>query len=158
MSTPKKFLIYAIIIVAFFFFSNFIISVGLNSSYKKMNAPNTELPKGVEITEAESTLVNGKIKGNIDTKQNEDLIGKYLKLDFYSKRDNLMGTKYIPITNVNEDGKIPFSTYFELKDVTSYKVSIVTEKIGKELKLIPKEMKRPEIILATIVTLLIFWG
>ena len=61
-----------------------------------------------------------------------------------------MGTKYIPITNVNEDGKIPFSAYFELKDVTSYKASIV--------KLIPKEMKRPEIILATIVTLLIFWG
>lgn len=158
MSTPKKFLIYAIILVAFFFFSNFIISVGLNSSYKKMNAPSTELPEGVEITEAESTLVNGKIKGNIDTKENEDLIGKYLKLDFYSKRDNLMGTKYIPITNVNEDGKIPFSTYFELKDVTSYKASIVAEKIGQEIKLIPEEMKKPEIILATIVTLLIFWG
>ena len=103
-------------------------------------------------------MVNGKIKGNIDTKQNENLIGKYLKLDFYSKRDNLMGTKYIPITNTNQDGKQPFSTYFELKDVKSYKASIVTEKIGKELELIPKEMTRPEIVLATIVTLLIFWG
>ena len=69
-----------------------------------------------------------------------------------------VGDYYIPITNTNQDGKQPFSTYFELKDVTSYKASIVTEKIGKELKLIPREMTRPEIILATIVTFLIFWG
>ena len=157
MDRMKTFLKYAIWIILFFFFSNFIISVGINSSYKKMNAPSEELPQGVEITEAESTLVNGKVKGNIDTKQNEDLIGKYLKLDFYSKRDNLMGTKYIPITEVNEEGKVPFSTYFELKDVTSYKASIVEQKIGEEIKFIPKEMTRPEIIFAAIVTLMIFW-
>ena len=50
----------------FFFFSNFIISVGLNSSYKKMSTTSdTNLTREVEITEAESTLVNGKIKGKI---------------------------------------------------------------------------------------------
>ena len=80
MSTPKKLLLCAIGIIAFFFFSEFLISVGLNASYNKMEGPSKEeLPQGVEITEAESTLVNGKIKGNIDTKQNENLIGKYLK-------------------------------------------------------------------------------
>ena len=72
---------------SFFFFSNFIISVGLNSSYKKMSSTsNVNTPRGVEITEAESTLVNGKIKGKIKYDEEQDIEGKYLRMDFLSKR------------------------------------------------------------------------
>ena len=39
MSTPKKLLLCAIGIIAFFFFSEFLISVGLNASYNKMEGP-----------------------------------------------------------------------------------------------------------------------
>lgn len=158
MDRMKTFLKYAIWVILFFFFSEFIINVGINSSYKKMKAVDTELPPGIEITEAESTLVNGKIKGNIKTEENKELIGKYLKLDFYSRRDNLVGTKYISITENETEGNIPFHAFFDLQDVTSYKASVVEQKIGKEIELLPKEMTRPEIILATIVTILIFWG
>lgn len=53
----KTFLKYAIWFVLFFFFSNFIISVGLNSSYKKMSTTSdTNLTREVEITEENQHL------------------------------------------------------------------------------------------------------
>ena len=158
MDRMKTFLKYAIWVILFFFFSNFIISVGLNSSYKKMSSTSSvNTPRGVEITEAESTLVNGKIKGKIKYDGEKDIEGKYLRMDFLSKRDNIVGTKYIPIT-VNKENPIQdFNTYFELQDVTSYKTSIVDHKEVGEIKFIPDEMRKPEIIVLTILTLLIFW-
>ena len=158
MDRMKTFLKYVIWIVLFFFFSNFVISVGLNSSYKKMSArSDSNIQKEVEITEAESTLVNGKIKGKIKYDGEKDIEGKYLRMDFLSKRDNIVGTKYIPIT-VNKENPIQdFNTYFELQDVTSYKTSIVDHKEVGEIKFIPDEMRKPEIIVLTILTLLIFW-
>ena len=158
MDRMKTFLKYVIWIVLFFFFSNLIISVGLNSSYKTMTtASDTNMTREVEITEAESTLVNGKIKGKIKYDEEQDIEGKYLRMDFLSKRDNVVGTKYIPITANKENPVQDFDAFFELHDVTSYKTSIVDKKEVGEIKFIPDEMKRPEIILLTIVTLLIFW-
>ena len=159
MDRMKTFLKYAIWVILFFFFSNFIISVGLNSSYKKMSSTSSvNTPRGVEITEAESTLVNGKIKGKIKYDEEQDIEGKYLRMDFLSKRNNVVGTKYIPITANKENPVQDFSTFFELQDVTSYKTSIVDYKEAGEIKFIPEEMKKPEIVLLTIMTLLIFWG
>ena len=54
-------------------FSNFIINVGLNSSYKDMQR--LDDTKEVEIVEAKSTLVNGKIKGLF--KLHKDLYSYY---------------------------------------------------------------------------------
>ena len=158
MDRMKTFLKYAIWGILFFIFSEFLISVGLNSSYKKMSATyDINTTKEVEITEAESTLVNGKVKGKIKYDEEQDIEGKYLRMDFLSKRDNVVGTKYIPITANKENPVQDFDAFFELHDVTSYKTSIVDKKEVGEIKFIPEEMKRPEIILLTIVTLLIFW-
>jgi hypothetical protein len=158
MDRMKTFLKYAIWIVLFFFFSNLIISVGLNSSYKKMRtASNNNMPKEVEIIEAESTLVNGKIKGKIKYDEEQDIEGKYLRMDFLSKRDNVVGTKYIPITANKENPVQDFNAFFELQDVTSYKTSIVDQKEVGEIKFIPEEMKRKDTIILTLITLLILW-
>ena len=158
MDRMKTFLKYAIWVILFFFFSNFIISVGLNSSYKKMSSTSSvNTPRGVEITEAESTLVNGKVKGKIKYDEEQDIEGKYLRMDFLSKRDNVVGTKYIPITANKENPVQDFDAFFELQDVTSYKTSIVDKKEVGEIKFIPEEMKRKDIIILTIITMLILW-
>lgn len=159
MDRMKTFLKYAIWVILFFIFSEFLISVGINSSYKKMSSSaDSNTIQEVEITEAESTLVNGKIKGKIKYDKEQDLNGKYLRVDLLSKRNNIVGTKYIPITTNKENQTQYFNFFFDTQDVTSYKTSITERKEVEEIKFIPDEMKRPEIILATIVTLLIFWG
>ena len=155
MKRMRTFLKYVLWIVLFFIFSDFLINVGLNSSYKSME--NTgNVPQGVKIEYAESTLVNGKIKGTIENTGDEDLTGKYIQMDFYSSKNNLLGTKYIPI-EATSTGAQEFETFFELQDVKSYDMSIVDQKNLPELELIPEEMKKPEIILLSIMTMLMFW-
>ena len=154
MDRMKTFLKYIIWFVLFFFFSNFIISVGLNSSYRDINRKDNI--EQVQITQAQATLVNGRIKGTIKNSDKDYLTGKYVKIDFYSKRNVLVGKKYIDITTTQNNTMQDFSIYFELKDVTSYEVSIVDHKEEGEIELIPKEMTKPEVIVLTALTLLIF--
>ncbi len=155
MARMKTFLIYALLVVGFFIFSEFIISVGLNSSYKDIERKDNI--SQVEITQAQATLVNGKIKGIIKDSEQENLTGKYVEIDLYSERDNMIGKRYVEINTTEVNREQEFSIYFEAEDVTSYSVAIVDEKQGGELEIIPEEWTKTEIIVATIFTLLIFW-
>lgn len=155
MARMKTFLIYALLVVGFFIFSEFIISVGLNSSYKDIERKDNI--SQVEITEAQATLVNGKIKGIIKDSKEDNLTGKYVEIDLYSERDNMIGKRYVEINTTEVNREQEFHIYFEAEDVKSYSVAIVDEKQGGELKIIPEEWTKTEIIVATIFTLLIFW-
>ena len=156
MARLETFLIYALIIVGFFLFSEFLINVGLNSSYKDITRKDNT--SQVEINEAQATLVNGKIKGTIkDERGQNSLTGKYVEIDLYSSRDNMIGRRYVEIETTDVNTTQDFNIYFEAEDVKSYSVVIVNEKENGELKIIPEELTKPEIIIATIVTLLIFW-
>lgn len=146
----KTFLKYALWVVGFAIFSEFIINVGLNSSYKAIERKD-EIPQ-VQIYQAEATLVNGRIKGTIDT---ANINKQYVKIDLFSKRGVFLGKKYIQLQKAQS--KQDFSIYFELEDVKSYQISLVDEKEEGELEIIPKEWTKPEIILATAITLLMFW-
>ena len=152
MSTLKRFLKYIIWLVLFFIFSEFLINVGLASSYKPLERKDSF--EQVVIQDAESTLVNGKIIGTINNPA--ELDGKYLRIDIYSERNMLLGTRYIDLEKATSSQE--FKVFYELEDSTSYEISIVNEKTDQELKIIPDEWTKPEIVLATALTFLIFWG
>ena len=152
MDRMKTFLKYAIWIVLFFILSEFLINVSLNSSYKDMNRRDNI--EQVQITEAQSTLVNGKVKGTIKNSEQDYLTGKYVRVDFYSKRDNMVGTKYITIETTENMTSQDFNVYFELQDITSYEVSIVDKKEVEEIEFIPEEWSRAEIFTVTLFTLM----
>lgn len=152
MDRMKTFLKYAIWIVLFFILSEFLINVSLNSSYKDMNRRDNI--EQVQITEAQSTLVNGKVKGTIKNSEQDYLTGKYVRVDFYSKRDNMVGTKYITIETTENMTSQDFNFYFELQDITSYEVSIVDKKEVEEIEFIPEEWSRAEIFTVTLFTLM----
>lgn len=154
MARMKTFLIYALIIIGFFVFSEFIISVGLNSSYKDI-ARRDNLSQ-VEISEAQATLVNAKIKGTIvDSESN--LTGKYVEIDLYSSRDNIVGRKYVEINTTDLNREQEFSTYLDAEDIESYSIAIVDEKEEGELNILPSEPTRSQIVIATVLAILIFW-
>ena len=152
MSTLKRFLKYIIWLVLFFIFSEFLINVGLASSYKPLERKDSF--EQVVIQDAESTLVNGKIIGTINNPAEID--GKYLRIDIYSERNMLLGTRYIDLEKATSSQE--FKVFYELEDSTTYEISIVNEKTDQELKIIPDEWTKPEIVLATALTFLIFWG
>lgn len=154
-STNKKIVIWILILVGVFIFSDFLISVGLNSTYKDIQREDNNAT--IVVYQADATYVNGRMRGLI--KETEELQGKYVKVELYSKRDVLAGKSYIEIQNSQKDGVQPFELLFKAQDVAYYKMEVVNEKeSGDELEILSKEMTKPEIILATAMMFLIFWG
>ena len=131
MGTLKKFAKYIIWIALFWVFSDILIFFGLNASYDNLTTSNnSNIPSQVEIDRAEATLVNGRITGKIKNNGEEDLNGKYMKVDLYSPRDVLLGTKYMEINDLEKDGTKDFELFFKAQDVDHYDISFV-DKIDK---------------------------
>ena len=131
MDRLKTFLFYAVIVVAFFILSEVLIYLNLNSVYDRISLRDYTVTQ-VAIKEAKATLVNGYVKGTLQNKGEEDLNGKYLKIDFYSSMNNVLGTKYISISGLSENEYMDFEVHFKLQDIESYSLSIV-EEAGKEI-------------------------
>lgn len=155
MSRMKTLILYVIAVVGFFIFSQIMINVSLESTYQKLGRKDNI--SQVLIYQAEATKVNGRIKGTIINSKDNPINAKYLKFDFYSPRDVLIGTKYIELANIEQNGKQELEMYFKLENVNYYNISTTDEKKESEIELLPKDLTRPEIILATIFTLLIVW-
>lgn len=150
----KKYFLYALMLIGFFILSEFLINVGLNSNYRDIERKDNN--SQVVVYQADATYVNGRIRGII--KNTDEINGKYLKVELYSKRDVLKGKSYIEIKSSEENSQ-PFELLFKAEDVSNYKIEVVEEKEhGEELELIPEEWTKPEIIFATALTFLIFWG
>ena len=155
MDSLKKLLIFFLIIIGFFIFSNFLIYVGLNSSYRDIERKDNV--EDVQIYQAEATKVNGRIRGLIQNVNGENLNGKYVEVQLYSKRDIFLGREYIQIENI-EEGPQAFEMLFKLQDVASYEVSIVDEKQeGGELELLDTDLTTQQIVVLTAFTFLILW-
>lgn len=152
MSRLKTFLKYVIWIVVFAVLSELLINASLKSSYADITRKDTTAQ--VEITQAQATLVNGKIKGTIKDDRKDSLTGKYAEIKLYSSRDNEVGKRYIQIQTTDVNQTQDFNFYFEKNDVKSYEISIVNEKEEGELEIFPKEMSRAEIFVATLFTMM----
>lgn len=154
MDRVKTLLKYAVWVLAFIILSEFLINVGLNSTYRKINRKDNI--EQVNIYQAEATLVNGRIRGTITNSEPEELNGKYVRIDFYSKRDVFLGRRYIEVKDLAQNGTMSFEVFFKLKEVGSYEVVIADKKEpADEIEWVPKDWTKGEIIAATIVTLLI---
>lgn len=157
MDKMKKYFIYVILIILFAIFTEFLINVGISSTYSQMEDTSNKKLANVEIYQAESTKVNGRLKGMIKNNEENPITEKYLKFDFYSDRGVNMGSKYIEIDRTKQEQL--FEAFFKLKNVSNYKISFVNEKDpAKEIDFIPKDLKKPEIIAAAAFALLIFWA
>lgn len=120
MKRLKTFAIYALILIICFTFSRVIIFIGLNNTYNNINLKQSA-PDGVTISSALATSVNGEVKGHIS----ESLNSKYIKFNFYSDIDTLMGSYYITPSEL-ENGDFEF--YFKLNYIDSYSIEITDEK------------------------------
>ncbi len=154
MSTLQKIGVWTLMLIGLFILSDFLIAIGLNSTYQDMKRldENTD----IIIYQADATYVNGRIRGLLNKEQ--EIQGKYLKVELYSKRDVLVGKKFIEIETLLVDDTKPFEILFKAKDASQFKMEIVNEKEeGKELEIIPRELTKPEIILTAAFMFLIFW-
>lgn len=156
MSRLKTLFKYVLWIVMFAILSEFLINVGLNSTYKQLERKDNI--EQVQIYQSEATIVNGRIRGLITNSSSNNLSGKYLEFDFYSKNDVLLGKKYIQVNDLQDKQTQSIELLFKLKNVGYYNISVVDQKPdGEEIELLPKDLTKPEVILGTALVLLIFW-
>lgn len=128
MKRLKTFLIYVLVIAAFWFLSDFLIYMAVNGSYEPIESRVMVQLPNVNVSESKATYVNGYVKGNIYNNTNET-INKYLKIDLYSPRDVHLGTKYIKIENLEEQKTVDFEMWFKFSDV-EYCVINMTDDIS----------------------------
>ena len=154
MKRMKTLCLYVLAIVVAYVVSQFLINVCLESTYKTIQRKDNV--SQVIITQAEATIVNGRIKGEIVNPEENPINGKYVRFDFYSKRDVFLGRRYIEVKDLAQNGTMSFEVFFKLKEVGSYEVVIADKKEpADEIEWVPKDWTKGEIIAATIVTLLI---
>ena len=147
---------YALWVVLFIIFSEFLINVGLNSSYKSIERRDNV--SQVNVYQAEATLVNGRIRGLITNSETDNISNKYLEFDFYSERNVFLGKKIIDINELQAGETQNFEILFKLENVDYYTVSVLDERPeGEEIEILPEGWTTTDIIIATAITLLIFW-
>ena len=157
MSRMKTFLKYALWLIGLFILSNILIDVGLNSSYRDIKNDG-KIDERISIYQSEATAVNGRIRGTITNSGEDDLSNKFLKMNFYSKRDVLLGSKYIEIGKLGKNESKNFEAFFKLKDVSYYKTKFVDHKDSDgEIELIFKDYTLREIWLMAFLAKLFFW-
>ncbi len=155
MDRMKTLLIYLLILIGIFVLSDFLINVGLNSSYKDIERKDNN--SQITVYQAQATYVNGRIRGIIENTDG-NIKDKYLKVELYSPRDVFLGKTYLEIQDLEKGETQPFELFFKAEGVQSYKMEIVQEKEGgAELEILPEEWSKPQIIVATMLTLLILW-
>lgn len=124
MDTVKTFVKYIIWIILFWILSDFLINVGLKTTYKEMQKIG-QIPSGIQVKEIKSTAVNGKINLIVNS---TSLSGKFIKIDLYSSKDNLLGTQYLDVGEIKENQTKEIDTYFKISDVKKYEISVTNEK------------------------------
>lgn len=129
MDRMKTFFKYALIVIICYFGSNTLIYAGINSiytdisNYQYLDSNVME----VNINEAKSTSINGYVNGTVKNNSNSDIKEKYIKIDFYSKRDVNMGTKYIKIENLRPKDLVVFNINFKFSNVSYCVITICDE-------------------------------
>lgn len=156
MDRMKTFLKYILAIIIFFFFSNFLIYMSLETTYQ--NIGRKDNLQQVTIYQAQATKVNGRIKGTIYNDANNKITDRYLKIDLYSERGNLLGTKYIDLLGIGENETRNLEVYFKIQDVDYYEISFTEEKEEQEeLPEMVKDLTKEQVVWGTFLTFLIFW-
>lgn len=123
MSTMKRFAKYLIWLILFWILSDFLIKVGIDTTYKNIQRRG-EAPSGLEIVQVQATSVNGRVKIKVN---DVALNKKFIKVDLYSSTGVNLGTQYLEIGNVKENESKEIETYFKISDVQSYEMSVVDE-------------------------------
>ena len=154
MDTMKTFFKYAILIIAFYIFSEIMINVNIESTYKNIGIKDNL--EQITIYQAEATKVNGRIKGEIHNNLANKITNKYIRIDLYSERGNLLGSKYIDVSNIRKDETRNLEVYFKVQDVKYYEIKFVDEKEEGEILEIFKDLTPSQIRWGVFLTFLIF--
>lgn len=153
MDRMKTFGLYALCIILFFIFSNVMINIAIKTTYSPIDVEIVEKDNvKIDTNEVKATYVNGYVSGNVKN-TGSNIENTYIKIDLYSKRNTLLGTKYVRIENLKQGETCDFRMGFKFTDVDHCKletVDTVPETVTEE------QFTSTELKFATLLTTVIF--
>ena len=155
MDRMKTLLKYALWVILFYIFSNLMIYLNIETTYQ--NIGRKDNLEQITVYQAQATKINGRIKGTIYNNEENKITNNYLRIDLYSERDNLLGSKYIDVSNMRDDETREFEIYFKVQDVDYYEMKFTDEKEEGELPEMLQDLTKEQVIWGTFLTFLIFW-
>ena len=127
MDTLKKFGKYVLWIVGFYFLTNFLVFVGFNANYKKIEIKENA-SQAISIDKAEASKTEARIYGKVKNTAEYDLNEKYIKITVYDEKDSDIGTEFLKIEDLDLEKEKPFKARIIAENVKSYDIYIVNEK------------------------------
>ena len=120
-------IMYILIIALLFVFSNVMIYLYINGTYKAIEDSKIEVENpNISIEQAEATYVNGYVNGKIKNNTEETINEKYIKFEFSTLRDVNIGNKYLKIENLEPGQEIEYKVNFKYQDIKKMKISEAT--------------------------------
>ena len=140
MDRLKTFLIYLLLIIAFFMFSKFMEGALIKNMYYDMTGTvdgdfiydGESAYVEIEVNEAKSTRMNGYVDLTITNKSKFDIGEAYLRVELYSKSDVLSITKYMDIQNLATGESRNYRLNFQGKYIKTYNITAENEFPDKE--------------------------
>mgnify|MGYP007057044949 FL=1 len=118
---------YILIIALLFVFSNVMIYLYINGTYKAIEDSKIEVENpNITIEQAKATYVNGYVNGKIKNNTEETINEKYIKFEFSTLRDVNIGNKYLKIENLEPGQEIEYKVNFKYQDIKKMKISEAT--------------------------------
>ena len=109
---------YILIIALLFVFSNVMIYLYINGTYKAIEDSKIEVENpNITIEQAKATYVNGYVNGKIKNNTEETINEKYIKFEFSTLRDVNIGNKYLKIENLEPGQEIEYKVNFKYQDI-----------------------------------------
>lgn len=134
MSRMKTFFKYFLAIVIVYILVDIGSFYVLKSTYLTKDYSAQESILDIQVTEAKATYLNGYVNGTVKNNTDVQVANKYLKIDIYSERGVLLGTKYVKLNDLNPGEFESFNSSFNYNQIDNMKISLID---GSELP--PKE-------------------
>lgn len=129
MSRMKTFILYLLLVVLFFVFSNVMIKAFLKVSFTNMRDYQINVDGAhIEITEAKASNRNGYIYGKIKNTSENVIENKYLKVSIISKNNLVIGEKYIVVDKLESEQVRKFEVKFDYDNAKTFKIELVDTK------------------------------
>ena len=131
MKRMQTFLTYALIIIGFYFFSNFLIDFGISSSYKDVEQDKIKMEQSnngfeIEVDKANSNRRQAYFTGTVKNNSDKVIEKQYVKVDSYFK-GKLMQEKYLAFENMQHGEERKFKLLYSLGQIDEFRVSYVDE-------------------------------
>ena len=122
MKRMKTFLIYLILFLLFYVFSNVMIYLNIRSTSKNIENGTVEFQNPeIIVEEAKASRVNAIIKGKMSSQEGQTVQYKYVRVDLLSDRGNVLNSRFIDISDIANGGQKEFTIRTNTENVNAYK-------------------------------------